>query len=112
MWATDTEHIARCPACLFVFCDLAVSYLSNSIILVYPVCPQLMLYPCSERPGSGVHENSWRKTDLTQRNPTNPSLLCPDQVKCLFISTLAFISAKLYRLNKKKQQQQDKKKTK
>lgn len=67
-------------------------------LLVYFVCLQLMPYPCSETPDRGAHGNSWRRTDSTQRNPTNPSLLCRDQVtfekpkkkkekeeKCLFL---------------------------
>lgn len=54
-----------------------------------PSCDELSLfspflqptpYPCSERPGREAHANSWRRTDSTQRNPTNQSLPWPDQV--------------------------------
>ena len=52
-----------------------------------------MPYPCSERRDSGVHENSWRRTGLTQRNPINLSLLCPDQVKFFFLKFSVCVSA-------------------
>lgn len=50
------------------------------VITVFPACLQPTPYPCSERPDREAHANSWRRTDSTQRNPTNQSLQWQDQV--------------------------------
>lgn len=112
VWYTSYKTLNISPRALAAYlfgCVLwscSSSYPSNLIILVYPVCLQLMPYPCSERPGSGVHENSWRRTDWTQGNHTNPSLLCPDQVTFLFFFfffsfLVLFVRNMNIRINKK-----------